>query len=95
MLSEIDKNDDEFDLIAASSPEPSIRPPTVFATKHRVAEVQDENGASEMAESAAAFEDSRISSLVEMGFTSSEATDALLACKNDVNEALTLLLSTR
>lgn len=41
----------------------------------------------------AEYEDSRITSLKEMGFTTQEAIDALIACNDDVNEALTLLLS--
>lgn len=43
----------------------------------------------------AEYEDSRISSLKEMGFSTQEAVDALIACNDDVNEALTMLLSSR
>ena len=43
----------------------------------------------------AEYEDSRISSLKEMGFSAQEAIDALIACNDDVNEALSLLLSSK
>ncbi len=49
------------------------------------AEIQDEPYAE--------IEDSRISSLKEMGFTAEQAEGALATCNGDVNEALTLLLS--
>lgn len=78
--------DNEFDLIAAAEPEPEVRPPTVFKPRTTADDNEDT--------SAAEFEDSRIASLKEMGFTAAQAESALEACNGDVNEALTLLLST-
>lgn len=43
----------------------------------------------------AEYEDSRISSLKEMGFSTQEAIDALIECNDDVNEALSMLLGQR
>ena len=81
------EDDAEFDLIAAAEPEPEIRPPTVFLSKSKDATETNE-------EPYAEIEDSRISSLREMGFTAEQAEGALASCNGDVNEALTLLLST-
>jgi len=77
--------DDEFDLIAAAEPEPEVRPPTIFKAR-TTADGNDDSSAAE-------FEDSRIASLKEMGFTAAQAESALEACNGDVNEALTLLLT--
>jgi len=79
------EGDDEFDLIAAAEPEPEIRPPTVFKPRTTA----DGNDDASVAE----IEDSRIASLKEMGFTAAQAESALEACNGDVNEALTLLLT--
>jgi uncharacterized UBP type Zn finger protein len=47
------------------------------------------------ADEADEFDDSRIASLKEMGFTTEEVKNALAQCNDDVNDALTLLLSSR
>lgn len=88
-------NDNEFDLIAAADPEPKVRKPTVFGTRasqektSKNSSVSSSIGGDDVAE----YEDSRISSLKEMGFSSQEVVDALIDCNDDVNEALNLLLS--
>jgi len=92
----IQESDNEFDLIAAAPDEPKVRKPTVFSNKqHAKLSSTSEFGSTSSVggDDVAEFEDSRISSLKEMGFTSQEAVDALIACDDDVNEALTYLLS--
>jgi len=83
------EDDGEFDLIASAEPEPAIRPPTVFNTIDH----QRSNDNITVADSALEVEDSRITSLVEMGFTAQQAEEALNLANGDVNEALTILLS--
>lgn len=94
--SAIQESDNEFDLIAAAPDEPKVRKPTVFQNKQqaKLSSTSDFGSTSSVGgDDVAEFEDSRISSLKEMGFTSQEAVDALIACDDDVNEALTYLLS--
>eukprot|EP01038_Epipyxis_sp_PR26KG_P008338 gene8338-11279_t len=81
------KDDAEFDLIAAAKPEPKIRTPTVFKPHVPGSAAENFTG------TAAELEDSRITSLVEMGFTASQAEEALVQSNGDVNAALSLLLS--
>jgi len=80
------EEEDEFDLIAAAEPEPDIHPPAVFSSRSR-------DHADTVQENVAEVEDSRITSLIEMGFTAQQAESALDACDGDVNAALTMLLS--
>ena len=86
-------NDNEFDLIAAADPEPTIRKPAVFGGSKNSGANSIGSNSSVDGDEVAEFEDSRITSLKEMGFTAQEAIDALIACDDDVNEALTYLLS--
>ena len=86
-------NDGEFDLIAAAAPAPSVQEPTVFHTR-----VGGDVGLGHFAEgvesdSIEELVDARIQMFNEMGFTNEQAIEALRQCNNDVNEALTLLLS--
>lgn len=89
-----DEDDAEFDLIAAAQPLPDVSPVTVFHPR------SDHEGAidpfvdvthgtvSEMI-------DSRVSIFTEMGFSPEEAEAALNKSNNDVNEALSSLLSSK
>lgn len=89
-----DEDDAEFDLIAAAQTLPDVRPATIFHPR------SDHEGAvdpfvdvthgtvSEMI-------DSRISIFTEMGFSPEEAVTALQKSNNDVNEALSTLLSSK
>lgn len=71
---------------------PEVRPSTVFVARSDHGGAPDpftdvtEGTISEMV-------DSRISIFTEMGFSSEQAVAALKVSNNDVNEALTLLLS--
>jgi hypothetical protein len=88
------EDDAEFDLIAAESPGPKVHPANPNLKKGSDAAGASKTGA-DLLEEAAEEDDSRITSLKEMGFTFAEATKALDDCHGDVNEALTLLLSTQ
>ena len=79
-------------MLADAPEEPVVHPPTVFPAS-RAQNSMSNSTSSIDGEAVAEFEDSRISSLKEMGFTSEEAVNALIACNDDVNEALNLLLS--
>lgn len=95
VLIDFHENDNEFDLIASSDPEPKVRAPTVFA-KHphsASAPTRPEQHAPVAGEEVAEFEDSRLASFKEMGFSTEQAMNALAACNDDVNEALSMLLS--
>lgn len=86
--------DFEFDLIAEDSPKPRVHPKADFKTrKSDINSTQEEIVAVDML--CDEMEDSRISSLVEMGFSREEALEALSARSNDINEALSYLLSRR
>jgi hypothetical protein len=89
----VDEDDGEFDLIAAAPPEPEIKPPTVF-NNNRIQASSKSNEEIPQEDSYEEFEDSRISSFLEMGFTKEQALHALAACQDDVNEALNMLLGT-
>eukprot|EP01033_Poteriospumella_lacustris_P008020 gene8020-5772_t len=91
------ENDNEFDLIATAEPEPKIRKPTVFNSRQTKSSTTSSVGSTSSidGDEVAEYEDSRISSLKEMGFSAQEAIDALIACNDDVNEALSLLLSSK
>lgn len=81
--------DAEFDLIAQAETEPSIHEPTVFQPRTFRTEADHfKDGSDTIAE----MVDSRVSSLVSMGFSATDAENALKRCNNDVNEALNLLL---
>lgn len=82
------EDDAEFDLIAKDGPEPAVHPAAKNLKKTAAAthEVINEQAVAEN-------EDSRISSLREMGFTFEESQKALDDCHGDVNEALSLLLA--
>ena len=82
--------DNEFDLIGTDSPQPRIHEPTVFHAKRDNDNVTYNDESDDILFD---MQDSRIKSLVEMGFSDEQAKEALIACNNDVNEALTLLLS--
>ena len=97
LISEISvpvEDDSEFDLIAAADPVPEIQPATVFRPRNNHDGVVDHfldvthGTVSEMV-------DSRISIFTEMGFSAEEAVTALQRSNNDVNEALTMLLSSK
>jgi len=93
----------EFDLIAQDSSIPQIQPPTVFIANARPLDsneqddyddVQDDEGIKQSAEILFDdFDDSRINSLVDMGFSREDVRNAMARCNNDVNEALSFLLS--
>ena len=87
-----DEDDAEFDLIAAANPEPATHPVTVFVPRN------DHGGAPDpfavvTEGTVAEMVDSRISEFTEMGFSAEQAVAALKNSDNDINEALTLLLS--
>jgi uncharacterized UBP type Zn finger protein len=77
-------------LIAAAEAEPDVREPTVFYPR---TEREEEDHFREGSATVGEMVDSRIQSLVAMGFTAADAESALRRCNNDVNEALNLLLS--
>ena len=92
-LAQKSDNDGEFDLIAAAPPAPSVHDATVFHPR-----VGGDVGLGHFADgvesgSIEELVDARIQMFNEMGFTNEQAVDALRRCNNDVNEALTLLLS--
>ena len=87
-----EEGDNEFDLIGQDIPQPRVPEPTVFHQRN------NDNNNNDMLNDdnddiLFDMQDSRIKSLVEMGFSEEEAKNALIACNNDVNEALTMLLS--
>ena len=89
-----DEDDGEFDLIASADPMPEVRPVTVFVAR------SDHEGApdpfTEVTEGTVSeMVDSRISTFTEMGFSADQAVAALRQSDDDINEALTLLLSTK
>ena len=102
------ENDFEFDLIGQESPLPRVRPPTIFNTKKSSAfnnsnieeqllsvisddkETRDHQSAELLFDD---FDDSRTTSLVNMGFSIEDVRKALATCNNDINEALNFLLS--
>ena len=87
-------DDAEFDLIAAANPEPAVRAATVFQPRTGHADgTEDHFRAGVTHGTVSEMVDSRISVFTEMGFTVEEATEALRRCNNDVNDALTMLLS--
>lgn len=86
-----EEGDSEFDLIAAADPQPAVHPPTVF--QPRFAHDGHDHFADVTEGSISEMVDSRIASLTEMGFTHEQAERALIEADNDVNEALTILLS--
>jgi len=86
------ENDSEFDLIAASQPEPTIRAPTVFHPRVGGHEGVDHFADGVREGTLSEILDARISIFTEMGFTTVQAEEALRRCNNDVNEALTFLL---
>lgn len=104
----IGESDFEFDLIAQDNAIPQIQPPTVFSRPVVIAQAveRDENYVNDDLQDDQAnnqavtaevlfddFDDSRINSLVDMGFSREDVQNALARCNNDVNEALTFLLS--
>ncbi len=84
-------NDNEFDLIAADEANRAAVPAKHTATSRTT----QASHAPVSTEEADEYDDSRIASLKEMGFTAEEARNALAQCNDDVNEALTLLLGSR
>ena len=86
------EDDSEFDLIAAARPEPAVHPVTVFVPRNDHGGAPDPFAAVTEG-TVAEMVDSRISVFTEMGFSADQAVAALRETKNDINEALTLLLS--
>jgi hypothetical protein len=99
----VGESDFEFDLIAQDNSIPQVQPPTVFIANARSLDsneqddyddVQDDEGIKQSAEVLFDdFDDSRINSLVDMGFSREDVRNAMVRCNNDVNEALSFLLS--
>ena len=89
------QDDAEFDLIAAANPEPAVHPPTVFEPRTGHGGAVDHFQADVTHGTISEMVDARISVFTEMGFSPEEATEALRKCNNDVNEALTMLLSSK
>lgn len=85
-------DDAEFDLIASSAEEPSVRPATIFQPRVGGHEGHD-HFADVTQGSTSEMVDARIATFTEMGFSHEQAEEALRQCNNDVNEALTWLLS--
>jgi len=85
-----DYNDAEFDLIATAQPEPTVHQPTVFHPRTQRDEVDHFR---EGSDTVGEMVDSRVSSLVSMGFPVADVEAALKRSNNDVNEALNILLS--
>jgi hypothetical protein len=104
----IGESDFEFDLIAQDNAIPRIQPPTVFGGPVVIAQaferdenyvddgLQDDEANTQAATAEVLFDDfddSRINSLVDMGFSREDVQNAMARCNNDVNEALSFLLS--
>ena len=85
---------DEFDLLANAPDEPEIRPPTVFQAHKPAASTATGTAAQNDIDlnNFEDFDDSRMKTLQDMGFSVEEARQALVMCNHDVNEALNLLL---
>ena len=80
-------------MIGQDQPHPRIQPPTVFLQREHG---ETDEGLVNERDSDLEYEDindSRITTLIEMGFNIEQIRNALQACDDDVNEALTLLLS--
>ncbi len=85
-----EEDDAEFDLLPPTPDQPTVRPPTVF--QPRVESQRLDAGKIDVEVSVSELEDSRISSLTEMGFTRQQAEAALSQTNDDLNAALNLLL---
>ena len=92
-LSVSEDNDNEFDLMAGTAPAPAIQEPTVFRPRMGGHEGVDQFAVGVENGTISQLVDARIQMFTDMGFTTEQAEAALRACNNDVNEALTLLLS--
>jgi uncharacterized UBP type Zn finger protein len=86
-------NDGEFDLLGAAPPAPAMSAPTVFHPRTGGHAGVDHFATGTTEGSVAEMVDARISTFTEMGFTHEQAVAALRQAKNDVNDALTLLLN--
>jgi len=90
-----EEGDAEFEYLMAAPDEPAVREATVFHEidhTHR----QHASGVDPFVEGSSTLQeqvDSRIASFTAMGFTVEQTEAALRKCNNDVNEALSLLLS--
>ena len=90
----VDEPVDEFDMLPAD-PGPDVNEPTVYNSQDHVhrAHPGGEDPFKEGLEDPTPAEmfDGRISMFTEMGFSATQAEDALKACNNDINEALSML----
>ena len=100
----VGESDYEFDLIAQDNSIPQVQPPSVFFAHAQPLDsneqddeqddYDDDEGITQSAEVLFDdFDDSRINSLVDMGFSREDVRNAMARCNNDVNEALSFLLS--
>lgn len=84
------EDDAEFDLIAQAEAQSAVQEPVVFhPTTERAEADHFREGSSTVGE----MLDSRIQSLVSMGFSAADAENALKVCNNDINDALSFLLT--
>ena len=92
----VDTPMDEFDLLAASDPEPDVHEATVHKHIDHSKRIH-ENGEDPFKAGikgtphVSQMVDSRIAIFTEMGFSVEQAEGALKACDNDVNAALSML----
>lgn len=85
----IETNDNEFDLLEEQEAFPP--PPSVFNNLDHATSDSQQVEVEDFLE----FDDSRIASLKEMGFSAEDAMNALRICDGDVNEALNYLLTSK
>ena len=87
--------EDDFDLLAAASVAggSTTKPPKADPSSGDKTAKEDTFRVGGVADDSAALVDSRVSTLVEMGFRDVEAERALSYCKGDFDAAVTMLTS--